>query len=231
MENRALSPTKMNRSYAEALRTPSASPLSSPPGSPLSESRSPAGTPMEMSPDIALSPLPPISTQEQLLIENSVVMDTLADIRPQNPENTGYHSTDKALEAPDDNLGWQIVTPKKNRKKEKKPTKKAPDSNKRPHSDSPIKERKHKRHATSSASEHSEGTLNTKDHTSPCPSPTLSVSALGYSDTEQQPNAQGEKEVHDQTGANDSSDETPRAGPTQEPDSRAQQEQRDTPHQ
>ncbi|KAG5718808.1 hypothetical protein E4T56_gene2684 [Termitomyces sp. T112] len=54
------------------------------------------------------------------------------------------------------NEGWQTVTPK-NKKKTKRTTKNLQDSNKCPHSDSPLKERQPKRRAAESESEAGEG--------------------------------------------------------------------------
>ncbi|KAH0586685.1 hypothetical protein H2248_007900 [Termitomyces sp. 'cryptogamus'] len=83
------------------------------------------------------------------------------------------------------NEGWQTVTPKKNKKKTKCTTKNLQDSNKRPHSDSPLKKRQPKRRTAESESEADEGEEN--NQRSPCPSPTLSISALSFTDREDPP--------------------------------------------
>ncbi|KAG6896512.1 hypothetical protein C0993_008327, partial [Termitomyces sp. T159_Od127] len=132
----------------------------------------------------------PISTQEQLSIEKSF----------EAPESTGIEINKTLGRASEDvnalfkkgNTfeGWQTMTPKKGRKKAKKVARKLQESNKCPHSDSPLKERRSKRLATENKSETSGD--GGDYHKSPSPSPALSISALDYTDEEE--NATEKKE-------------------------------------
>ncbi|KAH0587208.1 hypothetical protein H2248_006015 [Termitomyces sp. 'cryptogamus'] len=108
-----------------------------------------------------------------------------------HPDRSGQHAWTRKrgrnalLNLNNPNEGWQTVTPKKNKKKTKRTTKNLQDSNKRPHSDSPLKERQPKRKAAERESEAGEGEEN--NQRSPCPSPTLSISALSFTDREDPP--------------------------------------------
>lgn len=181
MENRELSPVKDGRS--KVLRTPSVSSLSFPPSSSTSFVRSPSNTPLDTSPSTMLSPLPPVATLDQLLIVNNNV-PTSGENKVTAANKNKTHQQNRDMQpATVVSLGWQVVTPKKNYKKDKRAEKKAGDLNKHPYSDSPLKERQQKRHASGSTSGFSNVASN-PEKKSPCPSPTLSVSALSYSDYE-----------------------------------------------
>ncbi|KAG6875870.1 hypothetical protein C0993_006970 [Termitomyces sp. T159_Od127] len=182
MENTMNSyPPNSHRTYADAVtnspgrhpRSLSASPLTSPIATPALETKNLDEENTATSPDIPLSEMPTISTQEQLLIETSTISD-------QQPGEQKNNETNQ-VEGGEDSQGWQVVTPKKSKKKAKKALKRLQDLNKRPHSDSPLKERNPKQMAID--------TENTQDKSgnegqtnSPCPSPTLSLSQLGYED-------------------------------------------------
>lgn len=86
---------------------------------------------------------------------------------------------------------WQMVTPKKNRKKAKRATKRAQESNKCPHSDSPLKERMPKRQATDAGNSDSEGEKEPRG--SPSPSQALSLSKLDLMDVDIPPMGMGER--------------------------------------
>ncbi|KAG6868117.1 hypothetical protein C0993_007418 [Termitomyces sp. T159_Od127] len=150
-----------------------ASPLTSPIATPALGTKNLDKENTTTSPDIPLSEMPTISTQEQLLIETSVIFDQQTSEKNNNKTNQ--------VEGGEDSQGLQVVTLKKSKKKAKKALKRLQDLNKRPHSDSPLKERNPKQMAidpenTQDESGH-EGQTN-----SPCPSPTLSLSQLGCKD-------------------------------------------------
>lgn len=79
-------------------------------------------------------------------------------------------------------------------------------------------------------SEHSEGILTTEKHKSPCPSPTLSVSALGYSDIEQLNSTSRVTHAPGQDQANTSLEETPKANAREGESQDDKQTPVDTPH-
>ncbi|KAG6883666.1 hypothetical protein C0993_004844 [Termitomyces sp. T159_Od127] len=113
--------------------------------------------------------------------------ETPQPVTPQDQLNFPANSAPPGVV--DDEEGWQTVTPKKNKKKGKKSKNTLTDSNKRPHSDSPLKERKAKRVATSNRG---------NCEATPCPSPTLSISALGYEDDAPQPEGSPDQETFPQ---------------------------------
>ncbi|KAG6863910.1 hypothetical protein C0993_009923, partial [Termitomyces sp. T159_Od127] len=138
--------------------------------------------PRGSSPEIPLSSMPMVSTQEQIEIEKSVHTNKPVDIEVDNTQGRASEDVNALLQIRNTVDGWQTVTPKKNRKKAKKTSKNIQDSNKRPHSDSPLKERMTKRQATIECSDMSGDESNRRG--SPSPSPALSISALNYTDEE-----------------------------------------------
>ncbi|KAG6867411.1 hypothetical protein C0993_003119, partial [Termitomyces sp. T159_Od127] len=155
-------PATPDLTYADAVKNSPAPEMRPLPTSPLSSPTAPPAEERKIeasSPDIPLSSLPLISTQDQILMEKS------ADI--QELETTEQ--------------GWQLVTPKKNRKKNKKALHKIQDSNKCPYTNSPLKERETKRRATDPREAKRTSTDSAVANT-PCPSPTPSYSTLEYTD-------------------------------------------------
>lgn len=120
--------------------------------------------------------MPLMSTQEQLDIERSIV-DQNSQVMSEQLRAGIFP------EAVDDKQGWQTVTPKKSRKKAKRATKKLQDSNKKPHSDSLIKEWSPKRQAINPLSMHSDN-KNGANAAPPCPSLTLSLSHIDCDGTD-----------------------------------------------
>ncbi|KAG6882820.1 hypothetical protein C0993_009011 [Termitomyces sp. T159_Od127] len=119
---------------------------------------------------------------EQIEIEKSVHLTKLMDIEVDNTQGCASEDINVLLQTGSTVDGWQIVTPKKNRKKAKNPPENIQDSNKRLHSDSPLKERLPKRQATTDCSDISGDESNCRG--SPSPSPVLSISAFNYTDEE-----------------------------------------------
>ncbi|KAG6875614.1 hypothetical protein C0993_008315, partial [Termitomyces sp. T159_Od127] len=140
-------------------------------------------TPPASSPEIPLSSMPLVSTQEQLDIEESVKATKTFEIEVDDTLGRASEDVNALLQNKSATDGWQTVTPRKNRKKTKLAAKRFPDSNKRPHSDSPLKERSQKRLATESGSDISGDEGGYRRTLSPTPA--LSTSNLSYTDTTQ----------------------------------------------
>ncbi|KAG6874111.1 hypothetical protein C0992_008067, partial [Termitomyces sp. T32_za158] len=174
-----------DRSYAEAVVGSPARRVQSLPTTPQVQG-DPDGmqidSPRASSPEIPLSSMPMISTQEQSIMEQNANEMGPTNIEVDNTLGRASEDVNALLQNSGVSEGWQMVTPRKNRKKAKKAAKKQNDSNKRPHSDSPIKERLPKRQATENGSEISGDEGDYRRQMSP--SPALSVSALDYTDEE-----------------------------------------------
>ncbi|KAG6875423.1 hypothetical protein C0992_003905 [Termitomyces sp. T32_za158] len=179
------------RSYAEAVT--GSPPRRHPPQMPLQEhenlDKMQVDSPQASSPEIPLSSMPMVTTQEQINIENSIDAHRHMQIEVDDTLGRASEDVNALLQKGNAFEGWQTVTPKKNRKKARK-AKVARENNKRPHSDSPIKERLPKRQATINGSETSgeEG----DPRRPPSPNPSLALSALDYTDEEE--NKMGDKE-------------------------------------
>ncbi|KAG6896802.1 hypothetical protein C0992_005952 [Termitomyces sp. T32_za158] len=110
-------------------------------------------SPQPSSPEFPLSSMPIVSTQDQMLIEESAIMTGPMNIEVDNTLGLASDDVNALLQNSNAQEGWQTVTPRKSRKKTKKGTNKRQETNKRPHSDSPIKERTTKRQATESGTD------------------------------------------------------------------------------
>ncbi|KAG6873921.1 hypothetical protein C0992_008287 [Termitomyces sp. T32_za158] len=192
-----------DRSYAEAVTgSPPQQVLPLPVSPQAHEEREKmqVDSPRTSSPELPLSSMPMFSTQEQISMEQSVTMMEPMHIEVDNTMGRASEDVNALLQNNNAAEGWQTVTPKKNRKKTKKAAKKHNDSNKRPHSDSPIKDRLPKRQATENGSKNSGDEKGYRRTTSP--EPALSVSALDYTD---------EEETVMEKGKANRASETPRA--------------------
>ncbi|KAG6893947.1 hypothetical protein C0992_008046, partial [Termitomyces sp. T32_za158] len=174
------------RSYARAVSGSPKQCTSSPSATPKAqggEDQMQIDSPRASSPEIPLSSMPMLSTQGQIEMEQRAGTPEPLHIEVDNSLGRASDDVNALLQNNTIDEGWQTVTPKKNRKKAKKAVKKSQDSNKRPHSDSPIKERMPKRQATENGSEISgdEGGY----RRAKSPGPALSVSALDYTDEEE----------------------------------------------
>lgn len=139
--------------------------------------------PQASSPGIPLSSMPMVPMQEQIEPEKHTNGTAPMEIEVDNTLGRASEDVNALLNNRGPFEGWKTVTPKKNRKKARKNTKPPTDSHKRPHTESPLKERQPKRQATINGSEMSDDEGNRQG--SPSPSPALSVSALDYTDEEE----------------------------------------------
>ncbi|KAG6896323.1 hypothetical protein C0992_009081 [Termitomyces sp. T32_za158] len=183
-----LNPTLSSpRSYADALTTspPKKGDLGdiSPPDP--SQLRAPveARGPEELSPGgRTQDPFPPHSPVPSLLdfpaLEGAGRGNrNVPNLRDDGPQEDMGHSVDTPrdpLAQVEDQQGWQTVTPRKARRKERRAAR-IKEQNKGPYADPPLEDKGARRHAKKTT-----GDGGSESH----PSPTLSLSTLGYTDEE-----------------------------------------------
>ncbi|KAG6867376.1 hypothetical protein C0993_003588 [Termitomyces sp. T159_Od127] len=192
MENsNATTEPKSPRSYAAVLtdtppcmRSPVAfkTPEITPPNSPKAPEQQQLVNFIEASPLNPPAPSPPeILTPEQRKIgqtQTETEDGTKSELdNPNRDEEPSGGRSERLQAKPDEQQGWQVVTPRKARRKERRAAR-VKEQNKGPYAEPSPKEKGNQRHAKR---------LGNGDRNTSCPSPVLSLSAFDYTDEENTP--------------------------------------------
>lgn len=133
--------------------------------------------PQASSPEVPLSSMPMIPTQEQVYIENNLSTTGAMGIEVDNTLGRASEDVNALLQNGGVD-GWQTVMPKKNQKKAKAARRKLRNSNKYTHMESPLKERSQKRQATKNGSVIDEDEGTHRDTPSPSPTPAKPIPTM-----------------------------------------------------